>query len=270
MSSPLDQFDIFPWNSNFETGLQSIDEQHQKLVMLLNTLTNSLINPETTEIKTAFEDLVSYAELHFSEEEKIWAEFLPDDPWLTSHQFRHAEFLPKIMDIKNTFNKTTIIDAVEHTVRFLIRWLAFHIIDNDKRMAFVVNEIKSGTAADKAKIIADKNMSGSMRILIETVLKMYDIISHKTIDLMKERKARLDAEHQLKVANSELKNVLDEIKTLKGIIPICSYCHCIRNDKGDWAKLEEYLSEHSDAMFSHGICPKCYDKLYSETVDKKE
>ena len=51
-----------------------------------------------------------------------------------------------------------------------------------------------------------------------------------------------------------------EINTLKGIIPICSYCKKIWNDQESWQQLETYLSEHSQAMFSHGICPNCYEK----------
>jgi len=66
-------------------------------------------------------------------------------------------------------------------------------------------------------------------------------------------------QHAKKLAstNEELLDALNEIKTLQGIIPICSYCHSIRDDKGAWDKLESYLGKHSDASFSHGICPKC-------------
>lgn len=54
-----------------------------------------------------------------------------------------------------------------------------------------------------------------------------------------------------------LKQTLDEMKTLKGIIPICSYCHKIRGDEGAWSQLEIYISDHSEAEFSHGVCDEC-------------
>jgi len=60
--------------------------------------------------------------------------------------------------------------------------------------------------------------------------------------------------------NNKLQKALDEIKTLHGIIPICSYCKKIRDDKGAWERIEEYISNHSEAQFSHGICPECYKK----------
>jgi len=61
-----------------------------------------------------------------------------------------------------------------------------------------------------------------------------------------------------------LQEALNEIKTLKGIIPICSYCKSIRDNEGAWDKIEAYLAKHSDAAFSHGICPKCLAKARSE------
>lgn len=62
----------------------------------------------------------------------------------------------------------------------------------------------------------------------------------------------------------ELQKALEEITTLKGVIPICLHCKGIRDDKGYWKKLEQYITEHSEAEFSHGICPECARKLYPE------
>ena len=60
----------------------------------------------------------------------------------------------------------------------------------------------------------------------------------------------------------ELNRARDDIKTLTGLIPICSNCKKIRDDKGSWNLLESYFAEHSDIMFSHGLCPDCAKKLY--------
>jgi len=59
-----------------------------------------------------------------------------------------------------------------------------------------------------------------------------------------------------------LKNALDEVKTLRGFVPICSQCKNIRDDKGFWQQVEEYVQSHSEAQFSHSICPDCAKKLY--------
>lgn len=67
----------------------------------------------------------------------------------------------------------------------------------------------------------------------------------------------------------ELEKVLKKVNTLSGLIPICASCKKIRDDAGYWNKLEEYISSHSDACFTHGICPECSQRLYSSSSLKK-
>ncbi len=59
----------------------------------------------------------------------------------------------------------------------------------------------------------------------------------------------------------QLGEAFEQIKKLQGILPICSYCKKIRNDAGAWSQMEEYISKHSEAKFSHGICPECFEKI---------
>jgi phosphoserine phosphatase RsbU/P len=56
----------------------------------------------------------------------------------------------------------------------------------------------------------------------------------------------------------DLRKTLNRVKRLEGIIPICMYCKKIRDDQNSWNQLEKYISDHSEAMFSHGICPECH------------
>ena len=65
-------------------------------------------------------------------------------------------------------------------------------------------------------------------------------------------------------ANNKLKEALDRIRRLSGMLPICANCKKIRNDTGYWEQIEMYISEHSEAVFSHSLCPKCTHELYSE------
>jgi acid phosphatase family membrane protein YuiD len=62
----------------------------------------------------------------------------------------------------------------------------------------------------------------------------------------------------------DLQEALNSVKTLKGLLPICSSCKKVRDDKGYWNQIEAYVSEHSEAEFSHGICPECAKKLYPQ------
>lgn len=70
-----------------------------------------------------------------------------------------------------------------------------------------------------------------------------------------------------------LREAQAKVKHLEGIIPICMYCKKIRDDMESWQQLEQYITEHSEALFSHGICPECYGKVRSEmgsTLSERE
>ena len=70
------------------------------------------------------------------------------------------------------------------------------------------------------------------------------------------------AEDALKKERDKLMKALKEIKTLSGLLPICASCKKIRDDKGYWNQMEGYIQQHSDAQFSHGMCPDCAKKMY--------
>jgi uncharacterized paraquat-inducible protein A len=69
---------------------------------------------------------------------------------------------------------------------------------------------------------------------------------------------------------SELQEALGQVKTLKGLLPICSNCKKVRDDKGYWNQIESYVQQHTDASFTHGICPDCAKKLYPELYAERK
>ena len=75
---------------------------------------------------------------------------------------------------------------------------------------------------------------------------------------------RISVEREKEHLIVELKHALNNIKTLKGLLPICSYCKKIRDDKGYWKQIESYIQEHSGAEFSHGICRDCANEHYPD------
>jgi hypothetical protein len=83
-------------------------------------------------------------------------------------------------------------------------------------------------------------------------------------DLTERRRMELEREKLI----TDLRNALGDIKALSGLLPICASCKKIRDDKGYWRNLEKYISDHSEAQFSHSLCPDCIRKLYPELLDK--
>jgi AmiR/NasT family two-component response regulator len=73
---------------------------------------------------------------------------------------------------------------------------------------------------------------------------------------------------ELRRLNIELQLALDNVKALKGLLPICAGCKKIRDDKGYWEGVETYIKKHADVEFSHGLCPECLTRLYPEYKPK--
>ena len=76
--------------------------------------------------------------------------------------------------------------------------------------------------------------------------------------------------HEKDSINNELRRALSEIKELREMIPICAWCHSIRNDKGFYERIEVYLSQLTGAKFTHGICPACMEKHYGIVHEQME
>lgn len=77
-------------------------------------------------------------------------------------------------------------------------------------------------------------------------------------------KARVQTHIQLSRTMLELEEALNKVKNLTGLLPICTTCKRIRDDKGYWNRVESYLQKNSEATFSHGLCPECNDSLYGD------
>jgi HAMP domain-containing protein len=86
---------------------------------------------------------------------------------------------------------------------------------------------------------------------------------HFTRELLESREQlKRHAEAERERLERDKAAALSELKTLSGLLPICASCKKIRDDKGYWSQLEAYITEHSGAVFSHGICPDCMEKMY--------
>lgn len=84
-------------------------------------------------------------------------------------------------------------------------------------------------------------------------------------NIMLEKKVRQQNQEKDELI-ARLQDALDNVKKLSGLLPICAYCKKIRNDDGYWKQIEGYIAEHSEAEFSHSICPDCVKRLYPNII----
>lgn len=207
--------EVFPWNKNFEVGVPLIDAQHQKLVELLNVLAGHLAyQSDVPTLNNVFNDLAEYAIYHFQAEERVWHSFFPEDPWETKHKEDHRRFLATVNRIMGGKTSRPLDQLIEEILTFLTQWLAFHILDTDMRMAKVVLAVQSGIPLNQAKEQADQEMSGAMKVLIETMLSMFDALSSRTMQLAKEVVERQKAEQASQDALDRLQKIASQVPGL--------------------------------------------------------
>jgi hemerythrin-like metal-binding protein len=204
------KIEIFPWNENFATGIPEIDIQHRRLIQLLNVLVAHLAyQREAPAINQIMVELKDYAAVHFATEEEIWHSYFGDDSWEEWHKGAHGDFVAQIEQLIGDTDGKSYDEMVEGIVRFLTHWLALHIIESDKRMAKVVLAMPTGVSLERAKELANREMSGATRVLIETVMGMYDNLAHRTILLTREINARIRSEEALRAAQADLMRLKD-------------------------------------------------------------
>ena len=112
----------------------------------------------------------------------------------------------------------------------------------------------------------------SLAILISSTLFLVAFLLVLGAYSKKVRQHRTSLERangELARINRELQDQMNEVKMLSGLLPICAHCKKIRDDAGYWTQLEGYISNHSEATFSHGICPDCVEELYPELMEKR-
>ncbi|HJV66206.1 MAG TPA: ATP-binding protein [Geomonas sp.] len=205
----LEEIEIFPWNSNFETGIGEIDRQHMQLVNLLNLLAAHLVHhSDLTSIDPIFDELAGYAAVHFRTEEELWQRAFPGTDFEKEHRRAHGSFVKDLTRMKNEIDRHPFDHAVEELVGFLTHWLALHIIEADKYLAKVYLAMQEGLTLEEARSLADQQMRGATRVMIDTVMSMYDKLASRTVQLTREINKR-------RVAENKLGQALDELQQAK-------------------------------------------------------
>ncbi|OPX34515.1 hypothetical protein B1H10_03580 [candidate division KSB1 bacterium 4484_188] len=115
-----------------------------------------------------------------------------------------------------------------------------------------------------------QRMKHEQRKLEKLVAEKTNQLKEKNLQLseINENQGKLIEEREKLI--SELQEAMGKIKTLSGLLPICSHCKKVRDDSGYWKSIELYITEHSEADFSHGICPDCAKELYPDIYDKDD
>lgn len=119
--------------------------------------------------------------------------------------------------------------------------------------------------AEQTLLTAKGEKVSILKTAVSVTLAGREHLLESFLDITDRKRAEEERERLIR----ELQEALAKVKTLSGLLPICASCKKIRDDQGYWQQIEEYIQEHSNAEFSHSVCPECARKLYPEIYEQE-
>jgi hypothetical protein len=118
---------------------------------------------------------------------------------------------------------------------------------------------------ERELLTADGRTVPILKTVVSVTLAGREHLLESFLDITERKRAEEERERLI----GQLQEALAEVKTLSGLLPLCSSCKRIRDDQGYWQQIEAYIRDHSEAEFSHSVCPECAKKLYPEVFEKE-
>jgi len=197
-------------------------------------------------------------------------DFLPDPTWVVDREGKVLFWNRAVQELTGVKAEDILGKGdYQHALPFYgqRRPLLIDLVmqrDQSWEKEYVTLEEKDGTLYFSNTFLPNLGPEGAY--LAGTAARLYDEQGRAigAIETVRDISRSELARHEREALIAQLQQALDNVKTLKGLIPICSHCKNIRRDEGGWEKLEAYIAEHSEAEFSHGICPACQEKYYKD------
>ncbi len=188
----------FQWTRQFETGIGDIDEQHLRLVELINAFGDHLTGSadlDLAELETVFAELAAYADYHFKAEEAMMAESRLDERFQTLHVQQHADFLDEVQRLRQNMLKGDP-EGAQRLLMYLIHWLAYHILGTDRSMASQLMAVHGGMSPERAYLDNTRRTAdGAMDLLLGALNGLFHEVSERNRELV-----QLNASLERKVA----------------------------------------------------------------------
>ncbi|MCB1858750.1 MAG: bacteriohemerythrin [Gammaproteobacteria bacterium] len=176
----------FTWGKQFVTGIDRVDGQHQQLVNLINDLGDHLAEPvrmSGSAVEHTFQELVNYAQYHFQEEEKLMLHRQIDRRHLDMHRQEHEGFLEDVTAMQSTASPDDV-DSVSSLLKFLIHWLAYHILGSDQIMVKQLRLIEQGKPANIAFSRVTEHEEGATGPLLAALNGLFLQVRERNSQLM--------------------------------------------------------------------------------------
>ncbi len=176
----------FQWDSNFETGLDDVDHQHQNLVNLINRFGELIFLQKSapiSDIETVLGELVAYTQYHFLEEEKMMVIQGLDSRFIEHHIQLHLEFLQEVQKMQAGVVLRNL-NAAQPMMKYLVHWLAFHILGVDQSMARQVAAIQDGQSSADVYLLEFGISQNVTQPLLKAIDSLFQRVSDQNRELI--------------------------------------------------------------------------------------
>jgi len=202
----------FHWEQYFETGISDVDEQHHKLVNIINKFGN-LLTQDTiifSDIEIIFKELADYTVYHFKDEENGMIEAGLDSRHIDKHKIEHKQFLEEVTSLYLNISPKNL-NSSRHLLEYLINWLAFHILGLDQVMAQQIQEIKLGKNPSEAFEDNLSNRDKTTEALLSALNVLFKQVSQRNKELVS---LNLSLEEKVKERTKELSEINKHLELL--------------------------------------------------------
>lgn len=208
----------FEWDKDFETGNKLIDEQHYSLIELINELIQIDLNKDSDASKKIVEinqKLSNYVSEHFLSEENFMETYNVDQRHVIVHKKMHQDFIDKIKQNCNEVAWFADNEELSHIVEYLMRWLAYHILNTDKSLFRQIECIKKGKCSSSEAYAKDVQIiECATEPLLKALKELYSLVSEKNKQLELQN---MELENTVKIRTNELTKANERLEKISVI-----------------------------------------------------
>jgi diguanylate cyclase (GGDEF)-like protein/hemerythrin-like metal-binding protein len=234
----------FHWDKHFETGLTEVDKQHRHLVDVINQygeLLKRSAGASFEDIEKVFGELSAYAQYHFAEEEALMNQVEIDQRHFSHHRQEHVRFLQDVVRMHDNVSPGNRGEAAT-LLKFLVYWLAYHILGSDQSMAKQIAAIRAGQTPAEAYLIEERMKEGAVEPLLHALTGLFQQVSERNRELLELNRTLeqrvAERTRELALANRKL----EEIALTDVLTGLPNRRHAMRRLEQAW---EESVKENT-------------------------